>query len=507
MWLGNVDADGILQCTTDPVASDSTFVGGIAINTAGATHITETVSTLFSNGFMVSATGQLVVDIDGIIDEYLMGLPRTAEGALVVQSGSPLSSDPFVSGICVGNAGGMFIVGGAVAWTPAELFASGEVGVWYDPSDLTTMFQDSAGTTPVTATGQPVGLILDKSKGLVLGSELITNGTFDADTTGWIVTSTALIDAVAGVARVTVGTPIDALEDRIATYTLSGLTVGVSYKAQATLYAGTSSARLSVTSVRAGGDTTGVYVDNSTPTPTDKQIIFTATATTMYVRLICIEGAAGLTAYFDNISVKELSGKHASQATAASRPIYRDVGGYQYLEFDGVDDSLATAAIDFSATDKMSIFTGVYHNSTTNYRIILELGAFYTDDYVVSLWARFATEEWLSSIGNSGDSIKIFNPRTVPSTSVLTALYDNSLDSVAGYSLIENTDITGVTKQGVPPGIGNFLNTPLYIGARTVQTAGFIVGNIYSLIVRGAQSTAGEITDTETWVNGKTGAY
>ena len=43
------------------------------------------------------------------------------------------------------------------------LFASGEQGAWYDPSDLSTMFQDSAGTTPVTADGQPVGLIRDKS--------------------------------------------------------------------------------------------------------------------------------------------------------------------------------------------------------------------------------------------------------------------------------------------------------------------------------------------------------
>lgn len=46
----------------------------------------------------------------------------------------------------------------------ASLFASGEQGVWYDPSDLTTMFQDAAGTTPVTGVEQPVGLILDKSK-------------------------------------------------------------------------------------------------------------------------------------------------------------------------------------------------------------------------------------------------------------------------------------------------------------------------------------------------------
>jgi len=46
---------------------------------------------------------------------------------------------------------------------PASLFAGGTEGAWYDPSDLSTLFQDSAGTTPVTASGQPVGLMLDKS--------------------------------------------------------------------------------------------------------------------------------------------------------------------------------------------------------------------------------------------------------------------------------------------------------------------------------------------------------
>lgn len=51
----------------------------------------------------------------------------------------------------------------ASSWTPAALFANGEAGAWYDPSDLSTLFQDSAGTTPVTATGQPVGRMLDKS--------------------------------------------------------------------------------------------------------------------------------------------------------------------------------------------------------------------------------------------------------------------------------------------------------------------------------------------------------
>lgn len=36
-------------------------------------------------------------------------------------------------------------------------------GVWFDPSDMSTLFQDAAGTIPVTAVGQPVGKVLDIS--------------------------------------------------------------------------------------------------------------------------------------------------------------------------------------------------------------------------------------------------------------------------------------------------------------------------------------------------------
>lgn len=46
---------------------------------------------------------------------------------------------------------------------PASLFKNGEQGFWLDPSDLSTMFQDAAGTIPVTALGQTVGLVKDKS--------------------------------------------------------------------------------------------------------------------------------------------------------------------------------------------------------------------------------------------------------------------------------------------------------------------------------------------------------
>lgn len=70
------------------------------------------------------------------------------------------------------------VIGGAF-WTPSatilggtsktfdqivkSIFANNEQGFFYDPNDLSTMFQDSAGTVPVTGVGQPVGRVLDKS--------------------------------------------------------------------------------------------------------------------------------------------------------------------------------------------------------------------------------------------------------------------------------------------------------------------------------------------------------
>jgi hypothetical protein len=48
-------------------------------------------------------------------------------------------------------------------FNPANLFAGGAQGAWYSPSDISTLFQDIAGTIPVTAAGQPVGMMRDKS--------------------------------------------------------------------------------------------------------------------------------------------------------------------------------------------------------------------------------------------------------------------------------------------------------------------------------------------------------
>jgi hypothetical protein len=48
------------------------------------------------------------------------------------------------------------------SWTPAALFANEETGLWYDFSDLSTMFKDDAGNTAAEV-DDVVGRVLDKS--------------------------------------------------------------------------------------------------------------------------------------------------------------------------------------------------------------------------------------------------------------------------------------------------------------------------------------------------------
>lgn len=49
------------------------------------------------------------------------------------------------------------------AFDPATLFAGGAEGAWHDASDLSSLWQDAAGTVPVAADGDPVALWQDRS--------------------------------------------------------------------------------------------------------------------------------------------------------------------------------------------------------------------------------------------------------------------------------------------------------------------------------------------------------
>lgn len=86
------------------------------------------------------------------------------------------------------------ILQGGAPWTPIDLFADGTDGTLWETWDISMLFQDQLGTTPVTAGGDPVRLVLDKSRGLAPGTDRFTNSDFSqwsgGSPVGWTVGGT-----------------------------------------------------------------------------------------------------------------------------------------------------------------------------------------------------------------------------------------------------------------------------------------------------------------------------
>jgi hypothetical protein len=198
-------------------------------------------------------------------------------------------------------------------FSPASLFAAGEVGAWYDPSDFSTLFTDSAGTTPVTGVEQFVGLMLDKSKGLVLGPELVTNGNFSSGTTGWTATNGS-IAAVSGELRVTnTGTGFGTGYQSLTTV------AGKTYKVTLNAYAGTAATVYAAAKNASLANPDLAVTSTSSKTSLPLSFVFTAVSTTTVI-LVVNSNENNATGFFDNISVRELPGNHATQSSTTKRP-------------------------------------------------------------------------------------------------------------------------------------------------------------------------------------------
>ena len=215
--------------------------------------------------------------------------------------------------------------GAGGGFSPLSLFASGEQGAWYDPSDLSTMFQDAEGTTPVTAVGQPVGLILDKSKGLVLGPELVTNGNFSVGT-GWTLSGTTTISG----GLLNAASPGSEFIATQSVPFVSGKTYELTIVVP-TITSGNVSVVYGV-----GTNVTAITVVSS---GTFKSRVAAGSGNS---ELRLVSSGSGFTGTIDNISIKELPGNHASQATAAARPLLAATGLSEWTNYDGVDDVLNT---------------------------------------------------------------------------------------------------------------------------------------------------------------------
>jgi hypothetical protein len=201
-----------------------------------------------------------------------------------------------------------------------------------------------------------------------------------------------------------------------------------------------------------------------------------------------------------------------STATAYQRVVSQydvteaGVSSLSYLAFDGVDDSLVTPTIT-PGIDKAQVFAGVRKLSDAAIGIVAEHG---TDSFTNSGGFYLAAPLGTGASGNyafwsrggTGGGSPATAPKTAPTTDVVTGLAD-----ISGDSRIIRRNGTQVSQETGDQGAGNYLAYAMYIGRRGGSSLPFN-GQIFSLIVRfGTNLTTDTITSTETWVNGKTGAY
>ena len=213
----------------------------------------------------------------------------------------------------------------ARAWSPLALWPDGidTPGMWISPRDLTSEWQDSAGTTPVSVPGtvadssNPVGLAYDLRAGTpVLGPELVTNGDFSAGMAGW---------TLAG--YTTAGTPSGG------SVRLSGIAPGtnfneLAYQTLNTVIGRTYKISFPCTFVPGNVDiacyASGISGGHIASLPSSGDIYIQATSTTTTLTVYAWNGASTDVPFDATVgpaTVKEVPGNHMLQSTSVDRPL------------------------------------------------------------------------------------------------------------------------------------------------------------------------------------------
>ena len=455
---------------------------------------------------------------------------------------------------------------GLRVFNPLSLFLAGEQGAWYDPSDLTTLFQDSAGTTPMSAVGtvadQPVGLMRDKSgRGNHAFQATAGNRPMLSARVNLLTKTEDFSDAVvwAGIGNNTVSinqtlAPDNTLTaDKISEVAVFGMHhVGLSSAgipcSTNTLY--TFSCRFKI------GTSRYVWIDIS---PGNDLVRFTAiidlqtaTVTNTYTSGIsAIASASSANNGFVTASITINSGVEtkiwvgygsspSSNPTVNSynipvsngdinnyyyawgadlRPTnagsllppyqrvntasdYDTVGFPLYLKCNGSSSAMSTNSINFTATNKMTLVAGVRKLSDATSQVIIELSANY-DAYGNTFVTYITTTE---RFGMSARGPNVW-PSSVGVSSGYIAPISVVYTAIADIALpIRKLRLLGadVATSSASIGAGNFGNYPLYLFARA-GTSQFLNCQFYGAIIRGAQSDTASITQTENYMATKTG--
>lgn len=374
----------------------------------------------------------------------------------------------------------------APVWLPSALFALSQPGIWLDGSDNSVMWQDAAGTTPVTALGQQVGLVLDKRLWQGKSYAQVMAEQAELVQPGW--------SQVGGSGILQSGQTFSLVSAPVSNYVEdAALIVGRTYRYEFTISGQSGlevirfqNASTSIVIPSAGAAGNGTYVGT-----------FIATATQLRIRVY----AETVDAAQVTLSCKEIPGNHAWQETSASRPIWQeDALGARGLQFDGSNDFLVTQNIDFSGSDKVMMAAGVRKLSDAAQTAPVGLsvnpssnsGTFEVSAPGGGLGAQ---PFYLRSRGSSHSFTGPLSGFASPQSAVLTGLMhigaDHNTLRVNGVPFDND-----VTDQGA----GNYGNYPLYIGRRGGTSLPFN-GFIHQLVVRGgALPDADELAQLEAFI-------
>lgn len=222
------------------------------------------------------------------------------------------------------------------------LFSANEPGFTFEPWDISTLFQDRAGTTPVTAAGQSVGLRLDKSQGLALGPERVTNGGFSDGSTGWLLgAGWSVSGGVASFSNPT-GTTLSRAD-------LPSIPAGRLCKLEFDLVH-TSGGVIVGLNIGGGIDIFGTFTSSGRKTA---YVLTTAARTG-----VSITGIGGSVFTIDNISVKELPGNHQVAVSDAKRGVYGWMPKTGRRNLLNATDTLSTQSVTVTAVAHTLAFTG-----------------------------------------------------------------------------------------------------------------------------------------------------
>lgn len=428
---------------------------------------------------------------------------------------------------------------------PLSLFSRGEQGAWYDFGNLATLFQDAAGTIPVTAVGQPIGRVLDLSG---RGNHLIqpveaSRGYLNARVNDLLST-----EAIGNAAHWTLG------NTTLAGNTLTENTVNGNHNVHAasanrpsqvtgplsvsaTFGKGTRR-HVSLTAAN-GGNGFYAVLDTQTGLITSsgaKGTGFTYTASSVVpdtlddapawrlevsgigngLIVVAANGepngtpAASELGYLGNgstiiVSKLQLQRIPSRYQRVTSATSYDTVGFPMGLRLDGVDDCMYTAApVGFSVTDKATVFAGFRKMSDASTGILLELGAS-TDTAAgtLGLYApapdsnvKIRSASRGTATSTSGTSSSAYN---APLALVTTQHLD-----IAGPTNNLRINGTAVSTVALTQGTGTFSNAVLHIGRRNNESMP-LRGTVFSIIVRGAPTVPSQVALLEKYMAGKTG--